>query len=717
MEKKEKRGLRRPERINRLGEIAYNLWWSWHPDARGLFSQLERDLWKRTQHNPIEILRDISQERLEEAARDPAFLDHYDRVLTAYDAEHGKRSTWFNQNFPDHANKTLAYFSAEFGIHNSLPIYSGGLGLLAGDHCKEAGELGLPLVGVGFLYQHGYFHQYIHSDGWQEAASKPLSMDSVALRSAGSPDRILIEVPVGLNNNVYAVIWRVQVGSVPLYLMDTDIPENPPWNRELSARLYPGDQEFRIRQQIVLGIGAVRTLRAMGIHPSVWHLNEGHTAFIMLERIREGVASGLSYEEAADRVRKSTVFTTHTPVAAGHDTYPSSLIEKYFSNFWPSMGVDQAGFWAMGCHQGPGGEAFNMTALALRLSEGHNAVSALNGKISRKMWHTTLWPDCEEAKVPIISVTNGVHVPTWVAQEIKQLYQDYLSPDWVSRHDDPLLWKKVFDIGDALFWDTHLHLKRKLLRFIHDRARSLWTDRQADPSQILSSGALLEAETFTIGYARRFTAYKRPTLLFHDLDRLKRILTNRWHPAQIVFAGKAHPADDVGKRAIQQIYNLARDPQLAGRIAFVENYDMRLAHDLVQGVDLWLNTPRPPNEACGTSGMKAAINGVPTLSALDGWWIEGYNGKNGWAFGRNGAATELGMSHEEQDKEDANAIYELLEKEIIPLYYERDLKGVPHQWVQVAKETISSVGAAFSARRMMKEYTEKLYIPAATRQP
>ncbi len=713
-EGQEKRHFQLPNAISRLEEIAYNFWWSWHPDARNLFSALDRTLWRGTQHSPIQILRDITPERLHEAAQDRSFLNHYHRVMKAYDAENGARATWFNQNFPDLQNKTIAYFSAEFGIHNSLPIYSGGLGLLAGDHCKEAGELGLPLVGVGFLYQQGYLHQHIHADGWQESTYRPLALDSVALKPAYSPlGRILIEVSLNQQDKVYVAVWKVQVGSISLYLMDTDVPENAPWDRELSARLYPGDQEFRVRQQIVLGIGGVRTLRALNILPDIWHLNEGHTAFMILERIREEVASGLSYEEAANRVRQGTIFTTHTPVLAGHDAYPSSLIEKYFSQYWPTLGLDHKGFWDLGHYQSPWGEAFNMTALALRLSAGHNAVSNLNGKISRKMWHG-LWPNIEEENVPISSITNGIHIPTWVAIEIWQLFQKYLAPDWVERQDDPALWEKVFDIPDSLFWKKHLFVKRKLLRFIQDRARAFWTERRVDPSQVLASGALLDVDTLTIGFARRFTAYKRPNLLFSDLDRLKKILTDRWRPVQILFAGKAHPSDEVGKRYIQQVYNLARDPECSGRIAFLENYDMRTAHYLVQGVDLWLNNPRPPFEACGTSGMKAAINGVPNLSILDGWWIEGYNGKNGWAFG-NIASSVDSVSPEHQDREDANALYDLLESQIIPLYYQKDPEGVPHGWIQVSKEAIRSISATFSARRMMKEYTEKLYAPAANK--
>ena len=697
-----------PATISRLEEIAYNLWWSWNPEARALFGALGFTLWRETQHNPIRMLRDISKERLNELAQDPSFLHQYKKVVEAFDAAQGERTTWFSERFPDLKGKTIAYFSAEFGIHNSLPIYSGGLGLLAGDHCKEAGAVGIPLVGVGFLYQQGYFHQHIHADGRQEAVYKPLDINSVALKKMTFPSgENLVEVPLN-HSKIYVSVYQVAVGPITLYLLDTDVPENSPWDRELSARLYAGDQEFRIRQEIVLGIGGVRALRALGIVPDVWHLNEGHTAFMILERMREEVAVGTPYEEAAKKIRRGTVFTTHTPVPAGHDAYPPSLIERYFSNYWPLLSLSQEGFWAMGQHHETWGDSFNMTALALRFSEGHNAVSVLNGNISRKMWQC-LWPKGQEEDVPIGSITNGIHVPTWVALELRHLYEKYLAPDWVNQHDDPALWEKVFNIPDSLFWKTHLFLKRKLLRFLQERARVLFTEKGTEASQILASGALLDGDTLTIGFARRYTAYKRPVLLFHNLPRLKKILTNKWLPLQIVFAGKAHPSDEMGKRYIQQVYNLASNPELAGRIAFVENYDMRLAHDLVQGVDLWLNTPRPPFEACGTSGMKAAVNGVPHLSTLDGWWIEGYNGKNGWAFGN--ATTDL--SPEQQDEEDSNRLYDLLEQEIVPLYYEKDKEGMPHQWIQIAKEAIRSAGAAFSARRMVKEYTEKLYVPAA----
>jgi len=699
-----------PERIGRLKALAFNFWWSWHSKARKLFEAVDRPLWRQTHHNPVAILREISIKRLKELAEDPVFLRLYDGVVKQCDIEHGPRETWLTKNFPDLCDKTIAYFSAEFGLHNSLPIYSGGLGLLAGDHCKEAGELGLPFVGVGFLYPQGYFHQKIETDGSQTATYRPLDISRVAIEPAVFPvtSERLVAVPVG-SRTVYIAVWQVQVGRARLYLMDTDVEQNAPWDRELSARLYGGDRELRIRQEIVLGIGGVRVLRALGIHPGVWHCNEGHTSFQMLERIREKVAAGASFDDAAEAVRQTTVFTTHTPVPAGHDAFPSVLIEKYFSSYWPLLGIDQARFWALGSHQESWGEAFNMTVLAFHLSKRRNAVSRLHGEVSRKMWHH-LWPDLKVEDVPIRSITNGIHVSTWIAPEIKILYRKHIAPDWSERQDDPVLWQLVKDIPDKDLWEIRQKLKRKLLGFIRERARRSWIEDRVDPVQLIAAGTLLDPEILTIGYARRFAAYKRSTLIFQDLERLKGILQNQRRPIQIIFAGKAHPADDHGKHLLQTIYNFAKDPSIAGHIAFVENYDMHVAHFLVQGVDVWLNTPRAPLEASGTSGMKAALNGVPQLGILDGWWPEGYNGSNGWVFGKPANAYQ--DQSEENDAFDAESLYQVLETQVAPLYYLRDTDGVPRGWVELLKETVQSIAPIFSMRRVLKEYTEKLYAPA-----
>ncbi len=696
-----------PDRIARLKELAYDFWWSWDPEARHLFEMLDRVLWDRTHHNPVAILRDITAERLKEAVEDPNFLRHYDGVLKRFDSLHTTKDTWVNQNYPGLTDHPIAYFSAEFGLHNSLPIYSGGLGILAGDHCKEAGELGLPLIGIGFLYPQGYFHQRIQADGWQEAIYRPLDTQRVAIEPVqfNATGEAFIQIPVG-QRMIYIAAWKVQVGRVRLFLMDTNIPQNEPWDRELSARLYAGDEDLRIRQEIVLGIGGVRLLRALGIHPAVWHCNEGHTAFQMLERIRERVASGETFDAAAAKIRKSTVFTTHTPVPAGHDAFPSHLIEKYFSAYWPELGIDQARFWNLGKHQENWGEAFNMTVLAMHLSQWRNAVSAIHGKVSRKMWQH-LWPDLPEKDVPITSITNGIHTATWIAPELIELFRRYIAPDWAERHDDVTLWERVADIPDKALWDIRQQMKRKLLNFIRERARVAWMRDRAEPVQLLAAGTLLDPDALTIGYARRFAGYKRANLIFHDLERLKKILSNVRRPVQIIFAGKAHPADDIGKHLIQGIYNLAKDSKMAGHIVFVENYEMHVAHFIVQGVDVWLNSPRPPLEASGTSGMKAALNGVPQLSIPDGWWPEAYNGSNGWAFGGTAAHTQA-----EADAADAESLYQILEHEVIPLYYLRDSDHIPRGWTALMRETIRTIAPVFSMRRAVKEYTKQFYAPA-----
>lgn len=696
-----------PDRIARLKELAYDFWWSWDPEARHLFEMLDRVLWDRTHHNPVAILRDITPERLKEAVEDPSFLRHYDGVLKRFDHLHTTKDTWVNTTFPGLSDHPIAYFSAEFGLHNSLPIYSGGLGILAGDHCKEAGEIGLPLVGIGFLYPQGYFHQRIQADGWQEAIYRPLDLRRVAIEPVtfNATGENFIQIPVG-NRMIYIAAWKVQVGRARLFLMDTNIPQNEPWDRELSARLYAGDEDLRIRQEIVLGIGGVRLLRALNIAPAVWHCNEGHTAFQMLERIRERVSEGESFERAAAIIRKTTVFTTHTPVPAGHDAFPSHLVEKYFSSYWPGLGLDQAKFWALGKHQEDWGEAFNMTVLALGLSKWKNAVSVQHGKVSRKMWHH-LWPDLQEKDVPISSITNGIHTATWIAPELIALFRRYIAPDWADRHDEVALWQGVSDIPDKALWEIRQKMKRKLLNFIRERARMAWLRDRAEPVQLLAAGTLLNPEALTIGYARRFAGYKRANLIFHDLERLKKILGNLRRPVQIIFAGKAHPADDIGKHLLQQIYNFAKDSKMAGHIVFVENYEMHVAHFLVQGVDIWLNSPRPPLEASGTSGMKAALNGVPQLSIPDGWWPEAHNGSNGWAFGGASAS-----SQDAADAADAKNLYEILENEVIPLYYRRDSDGIPRGWTALMKETIRTIVPQFSMRRAVKEYTTRFYAPA-----
>ncbi len=697
-----------PERITGLNELSYNLWWTWQQEAKDLFKALDRSLWKSTSHNPVKLLQQIAPFRLVAAAEDPAFLRKYDLVMEHFENELSESQTWLHTTYPYLTNHTVAYFSMEFAFHTSLPIYAGGLGVLAGDYCKEASDLGLPVVGIGFMYPQGYFQQHISDNGWQEEIYQQLDFSEAPITPVlnEQKQRVKIEVKVD-SRSIWVAVWQVNVGRVKLYLLDTDLEENSPDDRQLTARLYGGDREIRLHQEIVLGIGGVRMLRALGLEPSVWHANEGHAGFMMMERCREMVDSGMDFAEAADRVRATTVFTTHTPVPAGNDAFDHNLVEKCLQHYWGSLGLDRDMFLKLGT-QDSDSTAFNMTVLGLRMSQYRNGVSKLHGAVCRRMWHG-LWPDSEEKNIPICSMTNGIHVPTWVAPQMARVYEKHIGTDWIARHDAPATWESIVDIPDEEIWAARLWLKNKLISAMQNRARKRLIENRGSPVPVLAMGALLDCEVFTIGFSRRFTGYKRASLILHDMDRLKRMLRDELRPVQIIFSGKAHPNDEYGKHLIQEVYNVARDPEFGGRIAFVEDYDIRMAHYLVPGVDVWLNTPRPLQEASGTSGMKAAVNGVPHLSVLDGWWYEGYNGANGWAIDNDIKSDNPDV----QDKADADELYHLLEEQIIPLYYDRDLNGVPHGWIKVVKQAIRSCLPLFSSRRMAKEYAEYLYLPAA----
>lgn len=696
-----------PERIFGLVDLAYNLWWSWNPEARDLFKQIDRQAWKENIHNPVRMLREIPVGFLKRAAESPAYLRRYDIVMRRFKNYMDENRTWFSTRFPDSHSLAIAYFSAEYGLHHSLPIYAGGLGFLAGDHLKESSDLGLPMVAIGFMYAHGYLHQKINPDGWQLDISEPLDPGTApitrVLDSAG--EHLVVQVP-HIDPPIYVAVWKVQVGRIPLYLLDTDIDQNDPDNRGISARLYTGDLDQRLRQEIVLGIGGRKVLNALGIDYSAVHLNEGHPAFALLERIRERVERGIKFDEALEQVRATTVFTSHTPVPAGHDIFPYDLIDRYFKIYYEALGIDRREFLKLGVHPQNPSTGFNMTAFALRASKHHNGVSRTHGTVARQMWRC-LWPGIPEMTVPIDHITNGVHTPTWLNHRMKSLYDRHIRPvcpDWFSEHDDPAVWELVDEIPDAELWYLHTWLKAKLFNRIREQERIKWASKR--PGEAIDpavGGAYLSPDVLTIGFARRFSTYKRAGLIFKDKERLKRILNNRWQPVQIIFAGKAHPADDEGKRLLQEIYRYTQQPEFGGRVAFVEDYSEKVAQYLVHGVDVWLNNPLPPLEASGTSGMKASLNGVLNLSILDGWWIEGYNGRNGWAFGSEIATCD------ERDTVDSEAIYNLLEKEIIPLYYDRSVDNVPHGWVKMMKDSIKSNGPRFSARRMVKEYVNKYF--------
>jgi starch phosphorylase len=697
-----------PRRINRLGELAYNLWWTWNPDAQRLFARIDNVLWEKTNHNAIQFLRLAEPTRLKNLINDRYFLEYYDRIMRSFDEYMKLKTTWYANTYPQHLNQPTAYFSTEFGLHETMPIYAGGLGVLSGDHLKGASDLGLPFVAIGFLYTQGYFSQHISEDGWQEARYVRLKFEELPVLPFidvnGNPLTVTVELP---GRNVEARLWEIRIGRIPLYLLDSDVEGNTPSDRELTSRLYISDLDARISQEIILGIGGVRALRALGYNPDVWHMNEGHSAFMVLERIRELVAAGNSFEKAAENVRSATIFTTHTNVPAGSDEFPLWLVDKYFSYLWPQLGLNRDQFIDLAHHSLPWGETFSMPILAMSYSTKRNGVSELHSKVARKMWNF-FWPNLKEDEVPITHITNGVHTGTWLARRLNSLYDRYLGNGWKEHVDDPETWEKIENIPDGELWTVRRHLKRKLTIYILERAREQWLTSNVHPVQVIASGALLDPYALTIGFARRFATYKRANLILHDLNRIMEIINRPNQPVQIIFAGKAHPADEPGKLLIQEVYRAVKKAESGGRLVFLEDYDMNLARYLVQGVDVWMNTPRRPNEASGTSGQKAALNGVLNLSVLDGWWREGFNGSNGWTIGDE----QDRESNELQDEADASSLYDILENKIIPLYYEdRSADGLPSDWIAVMKDSIRTLTPRFSIQRMVKEYTERMYLP------
>ena len=693
-----------PARIEGLAQIAMNLWWSWHHDARALFRAIDPPLWHRIHHNPLELLQRVDPARLAARASDPEFLRRYDQVIARLAALGTNAGTTCAERFGDLDGRRVAYFCAEFGLHASVPIYSGGLGVLAGDHCKASSDYGVPLVGIGLFYNKGYFDQRLRPDGWQQDSDDefdPAHTPLVPVPTPTGEEHITCVETAGRPVNVRA--WRMMVGRVPIFLLDANLESNHPDDRMLLSRLYGGGAELRLRQEWILGVGGVRVLRAAGIDPGVWHANEGHAAFMFVERLRELTRSGTPFQDAVAQVRATSVFTTHTPVPAGHDAFPSDQVAHCAGPVWEEMGITRERFFELGAHPTEPG-LFHMTVAAMTLSTHINGVSRRHGQVSRGLWQD-LWPDRPVETVPIGHVTNGVHLDTWMASPIKRLLTSHLGSDWEQRLDDPDLWEQVLTLDAALLWRTHLRLKRTLADAIREDARHRFAGHTKEAAQVVGAGTLLDPEALTIGFARRFATYKRANLVFHDLGRLQRILTNAWRPVQIVFAGKAHPADNPGKEVLQTVYHFTRDPAFEGRVAFLEDYDMHLAHLLVQGVDVWLNLPRVPMEASGTSGMKAALNGVPQLSTLDGWWQEGYNGANGWAIppAREGEHT---------DAADAERFYSILEEQVVPLYYTRDSRGVPLAWIDKMRHALGVAGKRFTARRMVQDYMEAYYAPA-----
>ena len=701
-----------PPRLEGLAGLALNLAWSWHRQARALFRRIDDVIWEESQHNPIIVLQRVSLERLEILAKDADFCAHYDDVMAWLGIERSDTLGWFPERYPNVAvDRPVAYFCAEFGLHASVPIYSGGLGVLAGDHCKTASDLGVPFVGIGLFYRKGYFDQQVSPDGWQGDSDDEVNPDTTPLVPLDGPDGVpWLTAVEAFGRSVHVRVWTMTVGRAPLYLLDTDIEANHPDDRGITSKLYSGGVDMRLRQEWILGVGGVRALRALGITPGCWHANEGHAAFMLLERARELVAAGTSFEAARQEVRRTTVFTTHTPVPAGHDRFDVEQVRACAGAiFLATFGDAAEEVIGTGVRPVDSPHEFEMTVLALRMAGHVNGVAQRHGAVSREIWRG-LWGDRPVDKVPIGAVTNGVHLATWLANRMMRLFDNHLGTDWGMRLDDPETWDAVMGLDARELWSTHRELKAVLVRHLREEARRRWTHEYREAAQVVAAGALVDPGVFTIGFARRFATYKRADLLFRDKQRLQKILTDVRRPVQLILAGKAHPKDDPGKQVLQSVYHFARDPMFGGRVAFLEDYGMHLAHVLVQGVDLWLNVPRVPHEASGTSGMKAALNGVPQLSTLDGWWEEGYTGRNGWAIPKAG-------DDEDADAVDAEHLYRLLEEEVVPLWYDRDENGLPRAWIRRMKEAIRVAGKQFTARRMLQDYSERYYAPILKHEP
>ena len=709
-----------PPELAPLRDLAYNLWWSWDHDAVALFRRLDDTLWESTGHDVVRMLGTISQERLDFAARDPGYLAHMNRVMGDLKAYMQPTGTWRQRlcGIDEAAaagpqRPCLAYFSMEFGISECLPNYSGGLGVLSGDHLKSASDLDLPLVGVGLLYQEGYFRQYLNSDGWQNERYPHNDFHNMPItllrKENGEPLTIAVVYPGRL---ITAQIWRAQVGRVPLFLLDTNVPVNPRGDQDVTDRLYGGDQDMRLRQEILLGIGGMQALRAIGLNPTVCHMNEGHAAFLGLERIRLlRHDHGLSFAEAREVAAAGNVFTTHTPVPAGIDVFPAEMMHRYFEHDYGNLGLTKKEFLGLGrANPSNEQEGFCMAVLALRLSAGVNAVSKLHGEVSRRMWQA-VWPGVPAEEVPIGSVTNGVHVRTWLSRDLAQLLDRYVGPEWRTHPDDGVTWARVEEIPAEEIWQTHERRRQRLVTFARERLAWQMRQRGAATREIAAASEVLHPEALTIGFARRFATYKRATLLFSDRERLARILGDRDRPVQFIFAGKAHPHDHEGKALIREIVHQAQQADFRCRVVFLEDYEMVAARYLLSGCDVWLNTPLRPKEASGTSGMKAAINGVLNCSTLDGWWVEAYTSEVGWSIGRG----EEYADTEYQNHVEASALYNLLEQEIVPLFYDRGADGVPRGWTDRMKASIARIAPVFNTQRMVTEYAEGYYVPAAQR--
>ncbi len=691
--------------------ISRNLWWSWHPEVGTLFRELDPVRWRQLDHNPVALLQEFTPERLEMRAGELVLYSRINQAYRRLKEYLNPGHTWGTTNSGVLGFKPVAYFSAEFGIHESVPIYSGGLGVLSGDHIKSASGLGVPLVAIGLFYDQGYFRQHLNAEGYQkeeyiQTDVKKLPMDP-ACGPDGKPITVKIETRAG---DLLAKVWLMRVGRVKLYLLDCDDERNKPEDRELTARLYGGDQRTRIRQELVLGVGGVRALKALGISPGCYHLNEGHCVFATLEVIRERMTEeGMSFDEALRDVSQHTVFTTHTPVPAGHDRFDGGLIEEHLGPLRDSLGISSEQLMGLGRvdpqnHH----ESFCMTVLGLKLSRRANAVSSLHGHVTRRMW-ANLWPWRVEEEIPIGHITNGVHIPSWLAWQMQQLYDRNFPADWVLHMGKSDVWQQIYQVDPGELWETHYALKNLLISFVRRRVSRQCLRREESEEAVEAARNILDPHVLTIGFARRFATYKRADLLTQDLDRFCQLLTDTERPIQVIFAGKAHPADEPGKELIRKIANLRHNPACGGRVVFIEDYDINVCRHLIHGVDVWLNNPRRPLEASGTSGQKVVLNGGLNLSVLDGWWAEAYDGQNGFAIGRG----QSHVSTEILDDRDREDLYRTLEEEVIPLYYDRDIDGLPRHWIRRMMNSISSLAWRFSAHRMVMDYNNLAYLSAA----
>ena len=699
-----------PKRIEKLSEISNNLWWSWNTEFLRLFKKIDKDLWETCEKNPVKFLKQVSQERLEAVATNAEFLKEYDRLAKEFNDYVTSKNTWFANKYPENKNDLIAYFSAEYGLDQTIPIYSGGLGILSGDHLKSASDLGIPLVAVGLLYKNGYFHQKINGYGDQETEYNNIELSNLPINPVkdGNGEELKIYVKFE-NRKVYLKVWQINVGRIKLYLLDSDIDENSPEDRETTLRLYGGDQEMRIKQEIVLGMGGTNLLtQVLGLNPTVYHMNEGHSAFLILELIKNIIREKkVSFEVAKDIASSKTVFTTHTPVPAGNDIFPIALVEKYFKGFWPRLNLDREEFLKLGmkpCTELEPG--FNMGILALKVAGKKNGVSKLHGAVSRELFGD-VWPEIAANESPITYVTNGIHTCSWLAPSLKELYNKYLIPYWQDNIFKDEVWENINNIPNQELWGIHQQRKQKLLEIVKENTTNRLRRSGYSYEEINDITSKLNPNALTIGFARRFATYKRATLIFKDLERITQILNNADRPVQLIFAGKAHPADKEGQDLIKRIHEISMMPQFKGKIFLLENYNIAMSRYLVSGVDVWLNNPRRPMEASGTSGQKASVNGVINFSVLDGWWAEGYNQENGWTIGTNAEFT----SYEEQDIADSQSMYRTLEEKIIPTYYEKDENGISEKWMKIMKNSITSTGGKYSTSRMLVDYTNNLYIP------